>query len=569
MACSRDPSREACTVADLERCAALLSPDNIAPHPAHIFSGEGVHVAVTNPTPSVLERDGCVRLGGFFGVQGAWWRTLSEEPDGSYAILRHDERHVELVTDLLGSRTLWYVLTDDAFLASTSQRALVALLGSFELDEESVTWMLASGHLGPGHSWDRRLRSVPVACRLTLDRRRWRLESHPREIPITPAPGSKQHHVDLLRDAIFETCASLDLDLSQWLLPLSGGMDSRIILLGLVAAGMKPRCLTWGLPSSLLDPANDAYIARQLAAELGVEHEYLTTEPAPEGMTEAVVRFIVAAEGRVENFGGYTDGLAIWRDLFEGGILGVIRGDEISLGYGGRSLSDAQTRIENYGLLVSDYPPTHSIRRLDLAPQQWPQEFDRRPGESLLAYDGRLEEQVSVPMTLSPLNDLKCAYVEVVNPLISRRITEVAHRLPDSMRHHRESLRALLASIGPAIPFAEHTAIVKPAEFLEDDSLRAEITRGLSSASADRMFSEEARSIIAAGLERTRAAPRPSRVRATVKRVVPHRVIRQVKPLPTLRLSGTHLAFRAYIAAQIAELLGNDARALGASPANK
>jgi len=562
MVCSRDSARESCTPADLERCAALASPDNIAPHPVHSFSAGAVRVAVINPVRSVLEHDGCVCLGHLFGAQPGWWRTLSEEPDGSYAILRHDERYVELVTDMVASRTLWYALTDEVFLVSTSQRALVALLGSFELNEESVAWMLATGHLGPGLSWDRRLAPVPAGCRLTLDRARWRVALHRREVPIAPTAGRKNHHIEGMRDAIYETCASLDLDMSEWLLPLSGGMDSRVILLGLLAAGKSPHCITWGLRSSLLDRTNDAFIARELATELGVEHEYVTTEPAPEGFADALARFILVAEGRVENFGGYTDGLAIWRDLFERGICGVIRGDEVSLGYGGKMLSDAQCRFENDAIFVSDYPPTHPIRRLALAPQQWPDELHRRPDESLAAYDGRLEEHVLVPTTLSALNDLKSAYVELVNPLISRRIMESAHRLPKSLRQHRASLREVLSSVGPALPFAETSAIARPGEYLEDAAVRAEMLRGLSSTGAQRLFSDETRWLILAGLNGGDAASRNGRVQPLVKRVVPHGVKRRVKPVPTPRLSGPRLAFRAYIAAQIVEVMSKDAAAL-------
>ncbi|HJW75750.1 MAG TPA: hypothetical protein VJ787_08805, partial [Thermoleophilia bacterium] len=74
--------------------------------------------------------------------------TGSGAPDGSFVIVRDGRRFLELVSDIVGSRTLWYVLTDQAFLASTSQRALVALLGDFALSRVAVAWMLSSGSLG-------------------------------------------------------------------------------------------------------------------------------------------------------------------------------------------------------------------------------------------------------------------------------------------------------------------------------------------------------------------------------------------------------------------------------------
>ena len=58
----------------------------------------------------------------------------SAPPDGSYALIRCSADEIELVADIAASRAVWYYHDDDVFLASSSQRALVALLGDFELE---------------------------------------------------------------------------------------------------------------------------------------------------------------------------------------------------------------------------------------------------------------------------------------------------------------------------------------------------------------------------------------------------------------------------------------------------
>ena len=191
-------------------------------------------MVVVNPVAGIPVHHGAVCLRHLFGPQERWWAQGSAAPNGSFVIARHDAHAVELVTDILATRTLWYVHTDDLFLASTSQRALVALLGSFDLNCEAVTWMLTCGHLG-AMSWDRRLHRLPGDCRLALHRDSWELRVDQQPAVRAPVILSDAERIDRLREAIVETCASLGLPMEEWLLPLSGGMDSRMLLLGLLA----------------------------------------------------------------------------------------------------------------------------------------------------------------------------------------------------------------------------------------------------------------------------------------------------------------------------------------------
>jgi asparagine synthetase B (glutamine-hydrolysing) len=67
-----------------------------------------------------------------------WHEIGDETPDGAFAIIRSNDQTVQLVTDTLGQRTLWYVLTENFFIASTSQRAILLYLGGFELNEAVI-----------------------------------------------------------------------------------------------------------------------------------------------------------------------------------------------------------------------------------------------------------------------------------------------------------------------------------------------------------------------------------------------------------------------------------------------
>jgi asparagine synthetase B (glutamine-hydrolysing) len=564
--CSPRASANAPAV-DHARCAAAaLAPDNIKPHAPLIYERDGLVVAVANPVAGIPVHDGCVCMGRMYRPSGRWWEMQSAAPDGSYVIVRHDERRLELLTDVLATRPLWYVQTAQRFLASTSQRALITLLGSFELDQESVTWMLTSGHLGT-RSWDTRLRRLPGDSRLTLDLDSWDLRVKTRPLVREPLPLSDAEHVDRLREAIFATCASLDLPMDEWLLPLSGGLDSRALLLGLLHAGRRPRCVTWGATSSLADVHNDARIATELAAALGVEHRYYPVEYSATSLEVALQRFLAAGEGQVDQFGGYADGMGVWATFFEDGVAGVIRGDEPAMGYYTRYDSELQI-LRRWGItFLSEYPPNHPVRSLGLVEQTRDERFRRRSGESLVSWYARMFDEFCSPAMLAPLTPIKCAYVEVVNPLQSRRVAEVARALPDHLMIHRKPLHEMIHSLGPKIPVATEGALRGTGALVQTDSMVATVTGALASADAERVLSRPALDKIVAGLSGGPSAPQAGRgLKDAVKAVVPSRLVDRVRPVWPLRLSGPQLAFRAFIAVQMTDILTRDACALGKTP---
>ena len=73
---------------------------------------------------------------------------------------------------------------------------------------------------------------------------------------------------------MLDACARLEVPWDTWRLALSGGMDSRAILVGLVRAGKRPSCITWGSGAARRDPRNDAAIGPRLAGSFGLPHSY-------------------------------------------------------------------------------------------------------------------------------------------------------------------------------------------------------------------------------------------------------------------------------------------------------
>ena len=558
--CVRGASEDARLRGVLQRCALRLAPDNITPRSLSLWISPGLGFVVTNPTPGLSLDARGVCLGAVQGRSTSWWRVSSAPPDGSYVIFRHDEGELELVSDVLASRTVWYVKTPGLFLASTSQRALVSLLGDLQLDHEALRWMATSGTLGPTASWDRRLMRLPGASTLRLDRRTWTLHLTTDPIRFAPVDRADDEHKAELGAALLDACADLHVDFSDWVLPLSGGMDSRALLLAFLAAGRRPDCVTWGLRSSVKDPANDAAVAKVLAETVGVAHRYYSTDHSDEEVGDVLTRFLVASEGRTEDFAGYTDGLATWKRLFESGVSGVIRGDEPGWGY--RTYhSESYARRRVHLTILDDYPPSHPIHRLGLEPQPVPPELLRRESESLTTYRDRIYEAFNLPTFFAALNDVKTPYVEIANPFLSRRVVSVVRSLPDHLREHRRAFAAFVHAYGPGVPFASKAAPAEPTEYLARPELVTEIRRELGSSRAENVLDRPGLERLDAALDGSPAFDARRGLRQAARTVVPDELARRLRPNAAIHLSARELSFRLYIASRMAAMLTADAAA--------
>jgi hypothetical protein len=555
--CSRDTGASLPKDA-LLRCASLLAPDNITPRAPLVLGRDGLAVLVVNPPPGLPATAAGACAGAMLAPHPGWDVPGSPWPDGTYALCRFDDARLELLTDPLGSRTIWYVRTDDVFAASTSQRALVFLLGAYEPSADAVSWMASSGSLGAA-PWDRRLRRSPPATRLSLHRPSWAVASDTRPVRGDQTPRSDGEHVARLRDALLESCAALDIDLDSWLLPLSGGHDSRMILLGLLAAGRRPHCITWGLQRSAGDPASDTSVARRLAAELGVEHEFVATDAGDQPVRQVLTRFLVAGEGRTEQLAGYIDGLRLWGSLFQRGVAGVLRGDEPPWGSYSPIHSTTYARRRMHLKLIDDYPEGHLIRRLGLARQAKPPYYDPLPGESIPAYRDRVYEKHSVPFILGPLNDIKGKYVEVASPFLTAQVVRASRELPEHLRPGRRAFRRVVDEMGPNVPFAKHSAIAGAGRYLHSRAFAAELLEVLSSQTAARVCPRHGLDLVIERLERPAATSARRGLRQAVRATVPSAVRRRLQPDPPLSLGAPELAFRLYVAVRMDELLREDA----------
>jgi hypothetical protein len=499
---------------------ARLRPDNLAPRTPRVRRERGVVSVVFNPPERVEARGASVCVGALCGGSDAWNQAGGASPDGSFALLRADERMVELVADAVASRTVWYVLTEELFVASTSQRAVASVLGSFEPDRRAFAWMLSSGSLGPGFGWDARVRSVPIGGRVRLDRTNWRLaidepsiglgsgsSREPWSLPRSGLPklrGAGPRHQRRLDGALEQAFAGYAFDPGRWILPLSGGVDSRGILLFLNDAthfrGTPFRSVTWGVERSLDDPRSDGRIAERLADRFGLEHRFLPISVSGEPRERLIDRFLVAGEGRTDRLSGYLDGFEIWRIFAEQGCEGVIRGDEA---FGWNAVRDEADVLRECGVTrLGDVLDERSRAAFALPEQPLPSALERRARESLASWRDRLYQQFRLPVLLAALTDLKCAYVEVTNPLLSSSIIECVRTLPDRLRTDKRLWRRIVTQRSPAIPFAARTGVYPLRDFVREPATLELMLEELGSDSAHDVLGQELARSLRADAER-------------------------------------------------------------------
>jgi hypothetical protein len=546
-----------------------LAGDNIGPRPPAVFRRSGLSAALLNPNGAARQQGGSMAIGTLLEPRDDWHVPGAALPDGSFALVRSDDARVEVAADSVGSRTLWYTLTDQELIVSSSQRAIVTLLGSFEPNRDALPWMLSSGTLGPTAAWDRRLQRLQPGERLVLDRARWTMKSTVEPAQFSADEGaSRTAHLERLRAAVVNACRRWSFDARKWVLTLSGGWDSRSLLCLLRERGIET--VTWGRPDSAEQDGSDAHIARQVAAALAVPHRFfaIAARCAPD---VALERFLAAGEGRVARISGYIDGCDVWKTLFDEGYEGVIRGDEafgsipVTSPYAARWTACLTT--------LSDYYSAAEREAFELPAQTIPEHLERGRHESLATWRDRLYQQFRVPTLLAGLTDLKAAYVEVGNPLLSQSVLDCVRALPDELRTGKCLWKEVVEAQLPNMALATRVAIPSLNEFLADRRVIELMIDELTSERTAAMFAPLLRARCCAALRAELRAPTQARTESRPSTVfaqaVPKRLRMAVRywRAPSRGIDALALAFRAVVASRMHAMLAADAAEPGVQPA--
>jgi asparagine synthetase B (glutamine-hydrolysing) len=539
-----------------------LEPDNINFTEPVIIKGKKELITVFNPNDSIDFYNISLCHGKMINPASNWWQPNEPVPDGSFALYRGSEQTVEVTTDIVASKTVWYYFDKDIFISSTSQRAILFFIGSFQFNKAVIPWMLATGSTGPEHSWDKRLKMMKASSSIILDRSAWELKSVEGSSDFKAKYEPEKFHKERLFKALQNTIGQLDLDYSKWVLPLSGGYDSRAILFLLKSRnGLK--CITWGIEKSQHQKLNDAYIAKKVAQKLKVDHEYYLTDISNEPVSTIFNRFLICGEGRVDLIGGYMDGFKIWKDLMNAGINGVIRGDE---GFGFiHVFSDSDVRMRIGAPELTDYANLEDIHKYGIEKQNIPDWMYKRQGETKETWFDRLYQTYRLPHVIAALNEIKLTYVEVITPLLTKQTIDVVRQLPDKLRYHKKLFRTIVNSLGPKLPYAKYDAINSPADIFNSkeimDEIISELKLGNSLGTLPAEFIEYLLDHLSAIKEKS--GLKNNLFQKNIKSILPEKLKRLLRnTVIKKQMDFRMMAFRAYIISKMVTILTEDSKTL-------
>jgi asparagine synthase (glutamine-hydrolysing) len=189
-------------------------------------------------------------------------------PDGVYSRWSWDGERVTVCTDRTGFFPLYYFADDQQFCISASLTTLLRRGAPRDLDVDALGVFLRLGYFLDDDTAFTSIRAVPAVRSLTwsagvlrVDRFLWQPE------PVSVSyDDAVDGFIERMRAAVGRR---LTADDEQFVMPLSGGADSRHILLELAYQGRVPKRVV----TAVQNPAfADVAVAKELSARLKIEH---------------------------------------------------------------------------------------------------------------------------------------------------------------------------------------------------------------------------------------------------------------------------------------------------------
>ena len=435
---------------DLEQVCCLLTPISIRgisqntvevwPDDSSSFYGIQNSEGVAKP-----EKDRLV-IGWIHHSESDNADVFNSEADGSYAIIKNTEDKISFFSDQFSSRTLWYYFDDNKLVISTSQRAVIALKGSFNLNEETLAWYLSSGTQGPFISWDQDINQVLPNIEYKLNLNDWHLDLEQKPGMDLPSSGSTKmdDYLDIYKDKVTQSLDQIinEYPKGQVLMPLSGGLDSRLLLSLSRNADIddKLTLVNWGIPK-YEDALNDKVAAQRLAKFYNKDLLDMSLPIKIDDYDQILNLFVEASEGRIDHFNAFTDGFKMWNDFFQRGYQAIVRGDipfvtEIYLNRlqikskMGLSSFINSTNINNFN--VKKYS---KLQNEDLT--------KRLKGESLIRWRDRTYSSIRVPLLLAAYSHQTSGFVENRTPMMSWSLFKLYMGLPDKEKGDKLHIKKL------------------------------------------------------------------------------------------------------------------------------
>lgn len=386
----------------------------------------------------------------------------SENLEGSYALACWDSRRQRglLLTDHAAAACLYYVEGDGGLYGTTTALGLAQAM-SLPLDPTGVAEYMARGTLMAPNTLYAGMRRLNVGERLDF-----RSDAGPavavhwlpyREpIAHRNRREAAAHLASVLNDRIrrFATVRS------PVMTDLTGGLDSRLILLAGLFAGLNLQPVVWGK-----NDLPDVRIARQLAGELDLPLRHLSAEAcADRRITPEVRRELTALTNGDINFHGphhlwllrewFGGEYRLHLSGFGGELLRYFPWGQEFFGIGQRRRANVNNLLR-YRFVAGGPPPLHVFRQ-----QQWYPNFRQHLREAIdgvcSAAPGTLTTQQCDAVYVWKMTGHAALYlaaassrIPYVAPMLTKGVIEAAISVPWPMRLTSGLMRDMNAIFSP------------------------------------------------------------------------------------------------------------------------
>ncbi|MCC5908165.1 MAG: hypothetical protein JJU13_18260 [Balneolaceae bacterium] len=430
--------------------------------------------------------------------------------------------------------------------------------------------MLSTGTIGPDFSWDKRIKKLTPDSSVQLDKENWSLIINENSFKIESKQLSYEKHKKDLLNAIQNTLRSLlNLDFSRWPITLSGGYDSRAILCKLKQLGPNNQfiALTHGSEGSLDTIGSDANIARQLTEKLNIQHKFHKIEKTSISIKKVIDRFIKQSDGTTDHITAYMDGMDMWKNFVEKEkFFGIIRGDVVF--HPQKIKTPLQARKMVGLLLCSDFSNLNKLANdFNLPDQVLPVSLRKNKNESVTDWREKIYQRFRVPTIHSALSSIKLSYVEMINPLLSKRVVKQVNSMPDSFRKDKSIFKDIVESLSPDVPYTSAPSLSKQDVISTPDFLHVITNKLNDSYSRHLLGSVFIDQVLSKVKQRKKAVPakkvksKKIKVSSLLLYITPkfiHKIYQKYKSKPDL--NPNILAFRIFIIVRTHELFNEESK---------
>ena len=354
------------------------------------------------------------------------------------------------------------------------------------------------------------------------------------------------------------------MDFARWVLPLSGGYDSRGILCLLLknndTSKENLKTVTWGSNSTQSVKGSEGYIADKLSKKLDISNKYYNIDFSGERIDKVLDRFIRFGEGRVDHFSAYTDGFKMWQDLYDAGIEGIIRGD---MAFGGPNINSALSiRYALEYSVCSDFSNLKNYKNYGFAKQVLPEYLEQKKHESLDKWHARVYLQYRMPIVQSALADLKLSYVEQINPLLSKELFKFGRvSLPDHLWVDKKLWKKVVDSLSPKVNIAKIDSIPSINDIFKNEDFISVIKKELNSEMAKNLLPKEFLKFVLKGIEKNNkkvifnTKPLIRIIKGLIPQALKEAILDNIKKP---NVNSNKLAFRTFIIIRTNKILHED-----------